>query len=83
MNVLKYIEMLRKDMKLLRNVLIAYLIVLIIYDIIIHIGKHGHYFIDNIPAFWTIFGIIGCFVLIKVAKGIAHTFLAKNEDYYG
>jgi hypothetical protein len=83
MNVLKYIEMLRNDMKLLRNVLIAYLIVLIIYDVIIHIGHHGHYFVDNIPAFWTIFGIIGCFALIKVAKGIAHTFLGKNEDYYG
>jgi hypothetical protein len=83
MNVLKYIEILRKDMKLLRTILIAYLIVLIIYDIIIHIGKHGHYFVDNIPAFWTMFGIAGCFILIKVAKGIAHTFLGKNEDYYG
>ncbi len=83
MNVLKYIESLRKNIKGLRNVLIAYLIVLVIYDVLIHLGAHGHYFIDNIPAFWTIFGIIGCFVLIKVAKGIAHAFLSKDEDFYG
>jgi hypothetical protein len=83
MNVLKYIEMLRKDMKMLKKVLIAYLIILVVYDVIIHIGKHGHYFVDNVPAFWTLFGIAGCFILIKVAKGIAHTFLGKNEDYYG
>ncbi len=83
MNVLKYIEMLRKDMKMLVKVLIAYLIILVIFDVIIHIGKHGHYFVDNIPAFWTMFGVAGCFILIKVAKGIAHTFLGKNEDYYG
>ena len=83
MNVLKYIEMLRKDMKMLKKVLIAYLIVLVIYDVVIHIGKHGHYYVDNVPAFWTLFGIVGCFILIKVAKGAAHTFLGKNEDYYG
>jgi hypothetical protein len=83
MNVLKYIEALRNNMKTLRNVLIAYLIVLVVFDILIHLGKHGHYYVDNIPAFWMIFGIIGCFVLIKVAKGIAHAFLSKDEDFYG
>lgn len=79
----KYIEALRNNMKTLRNVLIAYLVVLVIYDILIHIGKHGHYFVDNIPAFWTMFGIVGCFLLIKVGKGIAHLFLSKDEDFYG
>ena len=79
----KYIEALRNNMKTLKNVLIVYLIVLVVFDILIHLGKHGHYFVDNIPAFWTIFGIIGCFLLIKVAKGIAHAFLSKDEDFYG
>jgi hypothetical protein len=26
---------------------------------------------------------VGCFLLIKVAKGIAHIFLSKDVDYYG
>lgn len=83
MKIVDYIEYLRTHIKGLRNVLIAYLIILVIYDVLIHIGVHGHFFVDNIPGFWTIFGIIGCFVLIKVAKGIAHAFLSKDEDFYG
>jgi len=83
MNVLKCIESLRGNMKTLKKLLIAYLAVLVIFDILIHLGFHGHYFVDNIPAFWTIFGIIGCFLLIKIAKGIAHAFLSKDEDFYG
>jgi len=83
MNVLKYIEAMRINLNTLKKVLIIYLIILVIYDIVIHIGAHGHFFVDNIPGFWTIFGGIGCFILIKVAKGIAHTFLSKDEDFYG
>jgi len=83
MNVLKYIEFLRKNIGMFKKVLIAYLIVLVVFDILIHLGKHGHYFVDNIPAFWIMFGIVGCFLLIKVAKGIAHAFLSKDEDFYG
>jgi hypothetical protein len=45
--------------------------------------ENVHYFVDKIYAFWTLFSLAGCFVLIKVAKGIAHLFLSKDEDYYG
>ncbi len=45
--------------------------------------EHAHYFVDKIYAFWTLFTIVGCFVLIKFAKGCAHLFLSKDEDYYG
>ncbi len=83
MNVLRYIEALRNNLSTLKKVLIVYLIVLVIYDIVIHIGAHGHFFVDNIPGFWRLFGGIGCFILIKVAKGIAHAFLSKDEDFYG
>jgi len=83
MNILKYIESLRNNIKALRSVLIAYLVILVVFDVIIHIGHHGHYSIANIPGYWTIFGFIGCFLLIKVGKGIAHLFLSKDEDFYG
>ena len=45
--------------------------------------KEAHYFVDTIWAFWTLFTLVGCFVLIKFSKGIAHMFLSKDEDYYG
>jgi len=44
MNALKYIEALRNNLSTLKKVLIVYLIVLVIYDIVIHIGLHGHFF---------------------------------------
>ncbi len=80
--ILKYIELLRSHMGALKKVLIAYLIALVLFDVL-QDRHHAHYLIDKIYAYWTLFGIIGCFILIKVAKGIAHTFLAKDEDFYG
>jgi hypothetical protein len=80
--ILKWIELLRRNLKTLRKVFITYLICLVVYDILLS-RKDAHYLIDKIYAFWSIFGIIGCFLLIKIAKGIAHLFLSKNEDYYG
>lgn len=69
-------------MKGLVRVLIVYLIVLVVFDVSLS-RQDAHYLIDKIYAFWTLFGAIGCFILIKVAKGIAHLFLAKDEDFYG
>lgn len=83
MNIVKYIESLRNNIQALKRALIAYLVVLVIFDVLIHIGHHGHYMIDNIPAYWTVFGIVGCFLLIKIGKGIAHIFLSKDVDFYG
>jgi hypothetical protein len=80
--ILKWIELLRRNLKTLRKVFITYLICLVVYDILLS-RKDAHYLIDKIYAYWSIFGIIGCFLLIKIAKGIAHLFLSKNEDYYG
>jgi hypothetical protein len=80
--ILKWIELLRRNLKTLRKVFITYLICLVVYDILLS-RKDAHYLIDKIYAYWSIFGIIGCFLLIKIAKGVAHLFLSKNEDYYG
>ncbi|MBA4416572.1 MAG: hypothetical protein C0392_01485 [Syntrophus sp. (in: bacteria)] len=80
--ILKYIEFLRSHMAALKKVLIVYLIALVLFDVLLS-RADAHYLIDKIYAFWTIFGIVGCFLLIKVAKGIAHLFLAKDNDFYG
>jgi len=80
--IVQYIEFLRRNMKGLVRALIVYLIVLVVFDVTL--SRHdAQYIIDKVYAFWTIFGIVGCFILIKVAKGIAHLFLGKDEDFYG
>lgn len=83
MDLVKYIEYLRTNIKPLKNILIGFLVVLILFDLVIPRDEHhSHYFVDWIRAYWTIFGIAGCFILIKVGKGIAHLFLSKDEDFY-
>ncbi len=75
------IESLRKNLKTLKIVMIAYLAVLVVFDAVLP-REHAHYLIDKIRAWWTLFGIIGCFLLIKFSKGAAHLFLSKKEDFY-
>ncbi len=82
MSVLNAIEYLRKKSSLLKNVFFLFLGALVLWDIFLP-REDAHYFVDSIYAFWTLFTLAGCFVLIKVSKGIAHMFLSKDEDYYG
>ena len=64
------------------SVLLVVLGFIVLLDIFIP-RVNSHYFVDKIYAFWTFFALVGCFLLIKISKGIAHLFLAKDEDYYG
>ena len=84
--ILSMIEALRQNMKTLKIVLIIYLIVLAAYDaalVLFSHSAHAVFFTDKFPIYWTLFAIVGCFLLIRIGKGIAHMFLSKNEDYYG
>jgi hypothetical protein len=68
----------------------------IVFDVIVkvfhaHHAEHGEHltwaekiyiWAETIPAFWTIFGIIGCFLLIRIMKGLSHKVLMRKEGYY-
>jgi hypothetical protein len=82
MSVLNAIEYLRRNSGLLKNAFFLLLGALVLLDVFLP-REDAHYFVDSIYAFWTLFTVVGCFVLIKVSKGIAHMFLGKDEDYYG
>jgi len=82
MNVLKIIEYMREKAAPLRIAFFVFLGALVLFDILIPRGG-AHYFVDKIYAFWTFFTLAGCFLLIKISKGIAHLLLSKDEDYYG
>ena len=81
MKLAEWIGTLRENLKILKIVMIIYLTILVVFDVLLS-REHAHYLIDKIYAYWSIFGIVGCFLLIKFSKGIAHLFLAKNEDFY-
>ena len=37
---------------------------------------------EEFPAFWALFGVFCAWVLVRLSKGSAHTFLGKSEDFY-
>lgn len=56
--------------------------VLIAVDFFIPRPHEIHFFGDNVPGFWSAFGLAACVVIIVASKWIGHHGLMKDEDYY-
>lgn len=52
---------------------------LVLVDFVVH--RHIYHDWENIPAFYAIYGFIGCVVLVLIAKAMRKV-LMKEEDYY-
>lgn len=52
---------------------------LVLVDFIVH--RHIYHDWENIPAFYAIYGFIGCVVLVLIATEM-RKFLMRGEDYY-
>lgn len=52
---------------------------LVIADFIVH--RHIYHDWENIPAFYAIYGFVGCVVLVLIAKEMRKV-LMRGEDYY-
>lgn len=52
---------------------------LVLVDFIVH--RHIYHDWENIPAFYAIYGFVGCVVLVLIAKEM-RKFLMRGEDYY-
>lgn len=53
--------------------------VLVALEFVVH--RHTYHDWESLPAFYAIYGFIGCVVLVLVAKWM-RTFLMRDEDYY-
>jgi len=65
----------------LRNLMFASLTLLVALNLFIT-PHDPHFGLDKFPGFWALFGLLGAVILAKGAKGAAHTFLGKDEDFY-
>ncbi|MFY0641252.1 MAG: hypothetical protein JXR16_09415 [Bermanella sp.] len=54
-------------------------VLLAVADFIVH--RHIYHSWENIPAFYAIYGFVGCSILVFIAKWM-RTFLMRSEDYY-
>ena len=79
MKLLKIIEIFRtKAMKK-----ISYAVLIFIIAIDFFIPRHEtHFFGDEIPGFWSIFGFIACILIILISKWIGRLGIMQDENYY-
>lgn len=61
------------------NVFYVMCALLVIADFIVH--RHIYHDWENIPAFYAVYGFIGCVVLVLIAK-LMRKVLMREEDYY-
>ena len=79
MNLLKIIEILRT--KTMKKIAYAVLIFIIVMDFFIP-RNEIHFFGDEIPGFWSIFGFIACLLIILISKWIGRHGIMQDENYY-
>ena len=82
MKLAQLIEFLRNRLKTVTRVCIAVLVLLALSDIFLVSKDEAHTAAERFPAFWSIFGFIGCAVLIVVSKWYGHLGIMTREDYY-
>ena len=79
MNLQKIIEIFHT--KTMKKIAYAVLIFIIIMDFFI--PRHEiHFFGDEIPGFWSIFGFIACILIILISKWIGRLGIMQDENYY-
>ncbi len=79
MNLLKIIEVFRT--KTMKKIAYAALILIIVIDFFI--PRHEvHFFGDEIPGFWSLFGFVACILIILISKWIGRLGIMQDENYY-
>ncbi len=78
--IVKGIDFLRNNVKLVKNISFLFLIAAVVFDLLV--SRHPHFWGDNFRGFWALFGLLGSVVMIKICKGISHLWLMREEDYY-
>ncbi|SET51046.1 hypothetical protein [Thalassotalea agarivorans] len=67
------------NIKKILRVFYAICILLVVADFIVH--RHIYHSWENIPAFYAIYGFVGCVLLVLLAK-VMRKLLMREEDYY-
>jgi short subunit fatty acids transporter len=85
MKLVAIIEYLRNHLKTVVRICCVLLALLVLADAIpalVHKEDHAHTAVERWPGFWSLFGFIGCVVIILVSKAFGHAGIMQREDYY-
>jgi hypothetical protein len=83
MNLVKLIEFLRDRLKTVVRVCFVVLGLLILADaLFVNKTEHAHSGPEHWPAFWSVFGFVGCVLIVLLSKWYGHAGIMVREDYY-
>ncbi len=84
MKLVKVIEYLRTHLRTVVRVCLIALALLILLDAIPGVvdKEEAHTAAEHVPGFWSVFGLVGCAVLIVVSKWFGKAGIMQREDYY-
>lgn len=68
-----------ENIRIMLNVFYVLCALLVLVDFFVH--RHIYHSWENIPAFYAIYGFVGCVVLVLIAK-LMRKVVMKEEDYY-
>ncbi|HEY5909818.1 MAG TPA: hypothetical protein VJA21_04360 [Verrucomicrobiae bacterium] len=83
--LVRLIEYLQNRLKTVVWACCGVLALLILCDVVIklpHLHSDEPWF-EKLPVFWSIFGFIGCALIIILSKWYGHAGIMTREDYYG
>lgn len=80
--MIRFIDYLLEKRLAMGYLLFALLIAIVAWSLTVD-TSHAHTWLEqHIPGFWSIFGLLSCFVLIFAARWFAGAGIAREEDYY-
>lgn len=82
MKLAKLIEFLRNRLKTVVWVCLAVLALLVLGDAALVDKSDAHPGVERLPAFWAVFGFIGCALIVILSKWYGHAGIMTREDYY-
>ena len=82
MKLVKLIEFLRNRLKTLVRICCVVLALLILADAVFVNKEHAHTAAERLPGFWSVFGFIGCVLIVILSKWYGHAGIMTREDYY-
>jgi hypothetical protein len=82
MKLVQLIEFLRHRLKTVVRICFGLLALLILLDAVLVDKEHAHTHLERLPAFWSIFGFLGCVLIIIASKWFGHAGIMTREDYY-
>ncbi len=80
--MLAFIEYLRAHLRMVVKICLVLLACLVLGDALLVDKEHAHTWAERLPGFWTVFGFVGCALLIILSKWFGHAGIMTREEYY-